>query len=314
MNSLIKKISFLTFYMLISNISFAQFSEARDYQNSPVSLNDINFEYDYISGSNSILPDIYNTAGNSFANYYSLTYTKNFSIGGNTASLETTFGYGSISSSAKGYILNSNTDTSEVNSNTVKGISDLSFVFTANILGAPAMSLKRFNNSDENNSVLSVRLFVSTPLGYYKKSDLTNIGANCWTFIPEIAFTKPFGDNFVLDIYSNVRFYTNNSEFLDSNTIAQNPVFGIDFHPSYTIIPSIDLWISIDGMLRFYGESSFNGFDQDDDFRQLMLGSTVETNISDNQSLSFQYLNNLFFGFDSPNNFQISASYSYTFY
>lgn len=302
-------------YFLFSNASSAQFSDARDFLNSPVGQNDLNFEYNYISGGYSVLPDVYAVEGNAFESLYSLTYTRNFSLGGKSASVEATLGYGHINSSGMAFYLQSSIDTipADANSST-GGITDLSFVFISNIIGAPAMNLKKFNNSNTNNSLLSARLFLSTPIGDYKKNQIMNISTNNWIFVPEIAFSKPFGDNFILDVYGNVTFFTNNTEFLDSNVFAENPVYGIDLHPSYTIIPSLDMWISLDGMLRFYGVSSVNGVEQDNEFKLLMLGSTLEVSLSDHQSLSVQYLNNLFLETDTPNNWQLFASYSYSFF
>lgn len=302
-------------FILMFRVSYSQFSDARDFLNSPLGQNDINFEYNYISGGYSVLPDVNAVEGNAFESLYSLTYTRNFSLGGKSASVETTLGYGHINSSGEAFYLQSSTDTIAVDANSATGgITDLSFVFTANIIGAPAMNLKKFNNTNTNNSLLSGRLFLSTPIGDYKKHQIMNISTNNWIFVPEIAFSKPFGDNFILDIYGNVTFFTNNTEFLDSNIFAENPVYGIDLHPSYTIIPSLDLWISFDGMIRFYDESSVNGVDQDNAYKFLMIGSTIEVSLSDEQSISLQYLNNLFLGTDTPNNWQIFASYSYSFF
>lgn len=302
-------------FFLLTGVSYSQVSGARDFLNSPIGQNDFNFEYNYISGGYSILPNVNSVEGNAFESLYSLTYTKSFSVGGKYSSFEATLGYGHINSSGMAYYLRSSTDTIQVNANSsTGGITDLSFVFTANIIGAPAMSLKKFSNSNTNNSLLSARLFLSTPIGDYKKNQIMNISTNNWIFVPEIAYSKPFGDNFILDIYGNVTFYTDNNEFLDSSVFAENPAFGVDIHPSYIVVPSLDLWVSLDGILRFYDESSINGVDQDNAYKLLMLGSTMELSFNDNQSLSLQYLNNLFLGADTPNNWQLFASYSYSFF
>lgn len=291
---------FLIFCITLINFhsyknSYCQFSGARDYLNTPVPSYGGNIIYSYTTG-NSILQGNLSTDGEINNNTYYPDFEGYFSVAGRLVSVQAYSGYGSISSSGTVEIITQDDTITASAQSGLTGFSDLTIYFTTNIIGAPAMNQKQFDvysKKSKPETNLSARLFVNVPVGNYDKSTLVNFSANRWTFMPEISFTQQFGKNFYLALYTNAEFYTDNTEFLDSNVIKQDPLWGIDIHPSYTIFPEHDFWISIDAMIDLTGTSFINGINQNTNGNSITLGSTIESDINDSQGLSLQYLKTL---------------------
>jgi hypothetical protein len=63
---------------------------------------------------------------------------------------------------------------------------------------------------------------VTAPLGQYDSDKLLNIGANRWSFKPEVGISKTVGP-LTLELATGMRFYTDNNDFLDGKTLQINP-------------------------------------------------------------------------------------------
>ena len=100
-----------------------------------------------------------------------------------------------------------------------------------NLYGAPALTLKEFQNYQQD-LIVGVSLQVSVPSGQYDPSKLVNIGTNRWSFKPELGVSKAVGP-WTLEFSAAVTFYTDNTDFLGGNTRTQDQVYSMRGHAIY---------------------------------------------------------------------------------
>ena len=68
------------------------------------------------------------------------------------------------------------------------------------------------------------RIELTTPLVQYEGDKLLNIGTNRWSFKPELGISKTLGP-LILELATEVRFYTDNGDFLNGRTLQVSPVY-----------------------------------------------------------------------------------------
>jgi hypothetical protein len=100
----------------------------------------------------------------------------------------------------------------------------------------------------EPDLIIGSSLDVTPPLGQFESDKLVNVGTNRWSFKPELGISKTLGP-LTLELSSGVRFYTHNNDFLDGKTLQLIPLYSVQGHIIYSIIPGI--WIAFDSL--YYG-------------------------------------------------------------
>jgi hypothetical protein len=161
------------------------------------------------------------------------------------------------------------------------GLADLTFRCGVNLLGAPAMSPKEFR-SYRPRTLIGASLLVTAPTGQYDPSKLINIGTNRWAVKPEFAVVQIMG-RWAIDAYVGGWFYTDNTDFFDGKTRAQDPIFSTQFHVRYLFKPG--LWAAFDANFWRGGQSTVDGVVNDDLQSNSRIGATVSTRIGRNHSL-----------------------------
>lgn len=138
-----------------------------------------------------------------------------------------------------------------------------SITFHANIFGAPALTIDQFPHAVPQ-TYLSFHLTVNAPLGSYDSNSSVNVGANRWAFTPllNLCITPDEGVSWV-DLYTGVRFFTNNDAFQGNHRLSQNPLATFTVHYSHNI--GDKMYASIGLHYDFGGESHINGVPQDDE-------------------------------------------------
>lgn len=163
------------------------------------------------------------------------------------------------------------------------GFADARFRLGINLLGSPAMAPADFQRFREE-TVLGVSLVVSVPIGQYFSEKLINLGTNRWGFKPEIGFSHREG-RWYFEAYSGVWLFTVNNEFLQVNTLEQDPLFAFQTHVSY-LFPSLK-WVALNAGYAAGGRSSLNDVQRNDKQRNLRIGTTFSLPIDKHQSLKF---------------------------
>jgi Putative MetA-pathway of phenol degradation len=195
------------------------------------------------------------------------------------------------------------------------GLLDSVYRLSINLKGGPAMPVQKYIKWKQK-VLLGASLKVIAPTGQYDPTKLINWGTNRWSFKPEFGYSQRW-NNWVLDGYAGVWFFTSNNDFWSRNIYfagtrsqSQNPMGSFEGHLSYDFKPR--LWASLDGNFWFGGKTSIDGV-QNSTTRQSnsRIGATVSVPITKRQSLKFSYSDGTYVRFGG--NYQnVSAAWQYS--
>ena len=124
---------------------------------------------------------------------------------------------------------------------TRSGLGDLRAQLTVNVLGGPALAPREFA-SHRPDTVLGFSIAVSAPSGQYDASKLINLGANRWSFKPQLGFSKTLG-RWYLELYGGVWIFRTNTDFFGGSVREQDPLGTRQAHASFTFRPR--LWLKV---------------------------------------------------------------------
>jgi hypothetical protein len=167
-----------------------------------------------------------------------------------------------------------------------RGLGDPRLKLSVILRGSPAMTPAEFVKA-VRRTIVGVSLTVAPPLGQYDPAKLVNLGANRWSFKPEVGFSYPAG-RWTLDTYGALLLFTNNDEYYPGTSVRrQDPIFAVQSHLSYTFARRY--WAAINGTWYTGGRSSINGVDKEDLQRNTRLGATLAIPVGARQSIKFAY-------------------------
>jgi Putative MetA-pathway of phenol degradation len=183
-----------------------------------------------------------------------------------------------VAGHVEGLVLDQFQETSRV------GQGDVSMRFAVNLFGAPAMTLKEFA-AYRAKTVVGVSLTVGTPVGQYDSTKYINLGANRWSFRPEVGIALTQGPwTFEGDVA--LLFFTDNANYVNSSTRAQAPIVGLQGHLIRTFRPGF--WVAADGNYWKGGRVTMNGTPQMLEQENSRIGATFAYPIRRHQ-LRFSY-------------------------
>lgn len=163
------------------------------------------------------------------------------------------------------------------------GLGDAGVLLAVNVLGAPAMSPMEFR-SFRTRTLIGVSLSIRAPSGQYDSSKLVNIGANRWSFKPEVGLVHVMG-RWAIDAYLGGWFFTDNTDFDNGSTRQQDPMISTQLHLRYLIKPG--LWAALNGNFWRGGQSTVDGVANDDKQHNSRVGVTVSVAVGKHHSLRF---------------------------
>ena len=168
----------------------------------------------------------------------------------------------------------------------LSGLADLQLRFSANLLGAKAMTPTEFLEFREDpGTVVGASLRVKVPSGKYSSSRLVNEGSNRWAFKPQIGLIQPIRKRFLIELALGAWLYTDNKEFLVDQTWSQDPLLSSEFHLVWRIRPAT--WASFD-VNYFYGGRATLGEEKLPTIQgNSRFGGTVSVPITGGHSLRF---------------------------
>jgi hypothetical protein len=137
----------------------------------------------------------------------------------------------------------------------ISGLGDPHFRFSVNFIGAPALSLQRFAEY-EQDLIIGTTLEVSAPIGQYDSAKLLNIGTNRWSVKQELGVSKAW-DRWALELSSAVLFFTDNDDFLGGRKLEQRPIHSVQGHVIVDLWPGS--WASFDATYYFGGATVIDG-------------------------------------------------------
>ena len=162
-----------------------------------------------------------------------------------------------------------------------EGLSDPIVKISANLYGAPALSLEEFNNYKQD-LIIGTSLAASIPWGKYNSEQMLNVGANRSLIQPAIGVSQAIG-SWRLELAGMATIYTNNTSFLGSNTLSQNPVYSSEAHGIYYFQNTA--YISADATYFMGGQKYVNGTAISGSQENWRFGSTFSYPINKRNSI-----------------------------
>jgi hypothetical protein len=242
----------------------AQFTDPRNYENVPVGLNQLEVTYAYSQANTSIDPAIVIVGAKLNLNQTSIGYTRYFSLFHRMAWVKPSIPIAVLNGSISGTNV----------SGSVAGAGDSNYEVAVLLKGGPALSVAEFTKY-KPTTTLGVSLAVTAPTGLYSQDKVLNLGADRWSFKPEVGVFYPFGPErkLAFDAYANSYVYTANTSYRGVEVLRQQPLPAFEGHISYSFLDS--LLGSLDARYSFRGDTSVDNLDQNDSQRNFILGSEV---------------------------------------
>jgi len=252
-----------------AKLLYAQFTDPRYYDNSPVGVNQIELDYAYGRANASIDTSLIVEGAKLNLNQETVRYTRYFNLFDRTAWAQALVPIAGLDGSVTGTNIG----------RSIVGAGDSSYELAVLLKGGPALSLPEFANYRPTTSV-GASLTITAPTGLYNSDKALNLGSDRWSFKPEIGLSHPFGpqQKWVVDAYANASFFTDNTSYQGREILGQEALTGLEGHISYSFTPN--LWAAFDTRYSFRGNTFVNGVDQDDGQQNFVLGSEVNISVN----------------------------------
>ena len=256
-----------------SGIVRAQDMEPRAYSNTPVGMNFVLVGYGYTQGGVATDPALPLKDTSVHVHSTVAAYAHAFDLLGHSAKVDVMLPYGWASGSA--------TLAGQSRKRDVDGFGDPRFHISANLYGAPALTLEQFPGWQQD-VIVGASIAVTAPLGQYDRSKLLNIGTHRWSVRPEIGLSKALGP-LTLEIIPSATIYSDNHDFLGSHTREQAPVYSVQGHLIYSM--RFGLWGSVDGTYYGGGRTTVDGRSSDDGLNNARVGGTLAIPVDRHDSI-----------------------------
>ena len=225
----------------------AQDLEPRAFANTPVGLNFLIGGYAYAKGTVGTDASVPLEDTEVRLNSAVLAYVRTLDLWGRSGKFDVILPYAWASGNAK--------LAGQPRKRDVSGLGDPRFRFSMLLYGGPALSLDEFRDF-QPDVIIGTMLEVTPPLGQYDSDKLLNIGTNRWSFKPEIGVSKTL-ESLTLELTTGVRFYTDNNDFLDGQTLQVSPLYSVQGHLIYSF--TTGLWLGLDALYYAGGRPTIDG-------------------------------------------------------
>lgn len=232
----------------VSVETHAQDLEPRAYANTPVGLNFLIAGYAYSKGGVGTDPAVPIEDAQVRVNSAFLAYVRTLDFWGRSGKVDIVLPYSWESGSAS--LLG------QEHTRKVSGLGNPKLRVSGLLYGGPALTFEEFKDF-KPDIIIGTSLEVTPPLGQYDSSKLLNIGANRWSFKPELGISKTWGD-LIFELDSGVRFYTDNNNFLDGKTLQLSPVYSVQGHLIYSFTTT-GIWAGFDALYYTGARPTING-------------------------------------------------------
>ena len=253
----------------------AQDLEPRQYANTPVGMNFVLAGYTYSQGDVAADPTIPLEDAHLQMEVAPLGYARSLDLWGLSGKLQVTDSYVWLSGTALA--------AGQMRERVVNGLGDPSMLLSVNLYGAPALSPAQFA-AYRQNVIIGASVQVTAPLGQYASDKLVNLGANRWSIRPQMGISKRAG-RWTLELTAAGTFYSANGDFLDTNTLSQDPLFALQSHLIYAFKPG--MWGAIDATYYAGAATTLDGVDQRNLQANTRLGATLVVPVTRTQSIKF---------------------------
>jgi len=261
---------------------YAQFTDPRYYDNTPVGVNQIELDYVYGRANASIDTSLIVAGAELNLNQGTVRYTRYFSLFHRTAWAQALIPIAGLDGSVSG------TDIGR----SIIGAGDSSYELAMLLKGGPALGVAQFASYQPTTTV-GLSITITAPTGLYNPDKVLNLGSDRWSFKPEIGISHPFGPKprWVVDAYANASFFTDNTSYQGREILRQEALPGLEGHISYAF--TSNLWAAFDTRYSFRGDTFVNGIDQHDGQQNFVLGTEMNVSLSPRNTLVLLFAKNL---------------------
>jgi len=270
---LLWKCAILAFTLIAILSAQAQDLEPRAYANTPVGMNFILARYEYSEGGVATDPTVPLENAELQAHKFLLAYACSMDVWGLSGKFNMIVPYACASGSAE--------LSGQLRERDICGLADPRLRLAVNIFGAPALTLNEFKNYQQD-LIVGVSLQVTPPLGQYDAEKLLNIGTNRWSFEPEIGISKRVGA-LTLELAASVSYFTDNDDFLGSQTLEQDPIYAVQGHIIYGFKSGI--WGALNGTFYTGGRTTIDGVKGDTLQENSRVGATFTLPVNRHHSI-----------------------------
>ena len=246
---------------LLSQQAQAQEIEARAYSNAPIGIN-------FITGGIAQAK-----SGSYTLTTEAINLTRIIDVFGQSGRISLLLPYAQLSGT-------STLGPQNINAS-AEGLSDPVIKISANLYGAPALSLEEFKNYRQD-LIIGTSLAASIPWGKYNSEQMLNVGANRSLIQPALGASQAIGP-WRLELAGMATIYTSNTSFLGSNTLSQNPLYSSEAHVIY-YFPNM-AYISADAIYFTGGQKFVNGTAIPGSQENWRFGSTMSYPINKHNSI-----------------------------
>jgi hypothetical protein len=255
----------------------AQVMEPQTYANAPIGLNFLLAGYGYLEGDVLTDPSLTVKDANARISTVVVNYTRVVEVGGQSGTVTVIVPYAWLSASGE--------VAGQARSTERTGLTDVTLRLSANLYGAPALTLQEFRDFRQD-TIVGVSLLVTAPTGQYDSSRLINLGTNRWSIRPEVGVSQAWG-RWTFEAAAGVAFYTDNDAFLGGNVRSQDPLFGVQAHAIYYFNDAT--WVALDATFYTGGQTAVNGEPDNDRQKNSRWGLTLVQGIDRRNSIKLYF-------------------------
>ena len=156
------------------------------------------------------------------------------------------------------------------------GLADPRFRLAVNLIGAPALLPREFGGYRQK-TIVAVRAQIAAPLGQYDPDRLINLGANRWSFRPEVGVSNARG-RWYFEMAAGAWLFTENAANFGDTSLAQDPLYFVKGDVIYGFKRGV--WLALNYGFATGGETRVDGASAATLQRNSRLGLTFSFPIS----------------------------------
>lgn len=171
------------------------------------------------------------------------------------------------------------------------GFGDLRLRFSFNFVGSKAMNVLEYQNYSPG-FVSGISVQIIAPTGFYSGEYLINIGSNRWVVKPQWGMAKNY-KKWIFEGYLGVWLFGENKDFLQGNSLKQEPLYVIKGHVIKSLKKS--KWLSLSAGYAMGGNTKINDVERQTEISNLRLAFMYTIPLSKNSSLKFSAVSGIRF-------------------
>lgn len=251
--------------------------EPRTYANIPVNMNFLAVGFGHSSGNVLLDPSLPIEDLDAETNYAFVRYTRSLSLFGDAAKFKAILPYtwGQYEGRVEGV----------PGERKASGLGDAVLGLDVSLMGAPALSADKFAQYQQK-TIVGASVRVVAPTGDYDNTKIINLGSNRWAFKGELGASRQLG-KWTLELAGALLAFTDNTDFLNGQTLSQDPFYVVKTHAIYTFSPGF--WLGLGVGYGEGGRTNINGVKRDTYQRNWRFGSVLSYPIDQHHGLSFVY-------------------------